>query len=401
MKLVVNKDVILDAGNLPKGITLQWTGSDANPARVLAVYGNLFLRNVSITGGISQAEAMKGSTTQAYTLARGGGIAVWGTATLEDCAIYGNQIIGDNEASRDRGAYGGGIYANGLQLSNCIVAGNSALGYGAAGGGIYSVGGADHTDGLGNDTSLSQCIISGNRVTAQHAYGGGVFTLSGGPSNLARMTITNCTIARNLAEDNPNLPQAGQYYYRGGGIYMGGGSLTVISSTIAENEVNGPLEIFGGKPNIGGGGVAATIGNAHVVEDVHLQHSIVIGNKMNGAPQDWFAGSLLHFFSYGYNRIGVLDFSQLLVPCPEWMTLSRKHYPEPVILMASALPMFSTSPQSSITVRSSRRAPTPDNRSSCPTLRVPLRSTRFRLPSTHSIPSPPDTPATVNLPTTS
>ena len=327
--LYAQKDVVLDASNLAHGITIQWTGGDANPARVLAVYGNLTLRNVSITGGISQAEAISGSATQAYTLARGGGIAVWGTATLEDCAIYGNKIIGDNEASRDRGAYGGGIYANGLQLTNCIVAGNSALGYGAAGGGIYSVGGADHPSGTGNDTSLSQCVISGNRVTAQHAYGGGIFTLSGGPINVARMTVTNCTIARNLVEDNPNLAQAGQYYYRGGGIYMGGGSLTVISSSIAENEVNGPLAIFSGKPNIGGGGVAATIGNAHVVEDVHLQHSIVVGNKLNGAAQDWFAGSLLHFFSYGYNRIGALDFSQILVPCPDWMDLSRKHYPEP------------------------------------------------------------------------
>jgi len=327
--LFARKNVILDATSLPDGITIKWTGGDATPARVLAVYGNLTLRNVSITGGYSQAEAIAGSTTQPYTLARGGGLAVWGTLTLDHSSVYGNKIVGDNEASRDRGAYGGGIYANGLQLTNSIVSGNTALGYGAAGGGIYSVGGADATGGHGNDTSLSQCVISGNRVTAQHAYGGGVFTLSGGPNNLATMTITNCTIARNLAEDNPNLPDAGQFYYRGGGVYMGGGSLAVISSTIAENEVNGTLAIFSGKPNMGGGGVAATIGNAHVVEDVQLQHSIVIGNKLNGTPADWFAGSLINFYSYGYNRIGALDFSQILVPCPEWMDLSRKHYPEP------------------------------------------------------------------------
>jgi len=327
--LFARKNVILDASSLPDGITIKWTGGDATPARVLAVYGNLTLRNVSITGGYSQADAISGSTTQPYTLARGGGLAVWGTLTLDHSSVYGNKIVGDNEASRDRGAYGGGIYANGLQLTNSIVSGNTALGYGAAGGGIYSVGGADNTGGHGNDTSLSQCVISGNRVTAQHAYGGGVFTLSGGPNNLATMTITNCTIARNLAEDNPNLPDAGQFYYRGGGVYMGGGSLAVTSSTIAENEVDGTLAIFSGKPNMGGGGVSATIGNAHVVEDVRLQHSIVIGNKMNGAPADWFAGSLINFYSNGYNRIGAFDFSQILVPCPEWMDLSRKHYPEP------------------------------------------------------------------------
>jgi len=323
------KNIELDASSLPDGVTIKWAGGDTDPARVLAVYGDLTLRNVNITGGYSQAEGITGSTTQPYTLARGGGVAVWGTLTLDHSAIYGNKIIGDTESSRDRGTYGGGIYANGLNLNDCIVAGNSATGYGAAGGGIYSVGGADLTNGAGNDTTISQCVISGNRVTAQHSYGGGIFTLSGGPTNLARMTVTNSTIARNLTEDNPDLPETGQYYHRGGGIYMGGGSLTVISSTIAENQVNGPVAIFSGRPNIGGGGVAATIGNAHVVEDVRLQHSIVIGNTMNGAPADWFAGSLINFYSYGYNRLGSVDFSQILVPCPEWMDLNRKHYPAP------------------------------------------------------------------------
>ena len=324
-----HKDVVIDASGLANGITIKWAGGDANPARVLAVYGNLTLTNVNITGGYSLAEAISGSTTQPYTLARGGGVAVWGTLTLDHSAIYGNTIVGDNESSRDRGTYGGGIYANGLNLANCIVAGNSAKGYGAAGGGIYSVGGADHTNGHGNDTTISQCVISGNRATAQHSYGGGIFTLSGGPNNLARMTITNSTIARNLSEDNPDLPETGQYYHRGGGVYLGGGSLTVISSTIAENQVNGPSAIFSGKPNIGGGGVAATIGNAHVVEDVLVEHSIVVGNTMNGDSADWFAGSLVDFYSYGYNRIGSIDFSQILVPCPAWSTLSRKHYPAP------------------------------------------------------------------------
>lgn len=327
--LYVKKDIVLDASDLPNGITIRWTGGDANPARVLGVYGNLTLRNVAITGGYSLAETISGNDAQPYTLARGGGLAVWGTATLEDCAVYGNKILGDSDVSRDRGTYGGGIYSDGLVLTNCIVSGNWAKGYGAAGGGIYSVGGADHTNGIGNDTHLSQCVITGNRITAQHTYGGGVFTLSGGPNNRATMTVTNCTIARNLAEDNPDIPEVGQWYHRGGGIYLGGGSLTVISSTIAENQVNGPEAIFNGKSNMGGGGGAATVGNAHVVESTILQNSIVVGNTMNGVAEDWFTGSLIDFYSYGYNRIGMLDFSQILAPVPEWNDLSRKHYPEP------------------------------------------------------------------------
>lgn len=325
--LYARKNLEIDASRLPHGITLRWKGGDARPARVLAVYGDLAMKNVTVTGGISAAGALAGGS-QPYTLARGGGIAVWGTAALQRCAIAGNRCVGDAVASRDRGTYGGGIYANGLALTDCVVSGNSAVGYGAAGGGIYSVGGVENVGGRGNDTSLARCTVSGNRVTAQHAYGGGVFTLSGGPNNLATMYLANCTIARNLAEDNPALPEAGPHYYRGGGVYMGGGSLSVTSCTIVENEVTGHAAVFSGKPNIGGGGIAATVGNAHTVEDVWVQHSVVAGNRLNGAAEDWFAGSLLNFTSGGYNLFGVLDFRQILAPCPDWTFLSRKHYPK-------------------------------------------------------------------------
>jgi hypothetical protein len=327
--LYAHKSVKIDASNLPNGITINWAGGDANPARVLAVYGNLTLRKVNVTGGFSKAEAID-NTAQPYTLARGGGIAVWGTADLANCAVSGNRIAGDENSSRDRGTYGGGIYSNGLVINNCVISGNMAIGYGAAGGGIYSVGGADNVFGVGNDTYITNSAISGNKITAQHAYGGGVFTLSGGPSNLAVMHITNCTIARNLVEDHPGIPDEAQaqFYFRGGGIYMGGGGLEVVSSTITQNEVNGEAKDISNKPNMGGGGIAATIGNAHVVEDLVLRHSIVVGNKMNGVAQDIFTGSLLNFTSGGYNLIGALDFSQILVPIPDAMGLSRKHYPK-------------------------------------------------------------------------
>jgi hypothetical protein len=79
---------------------------------------------------------------------------------------------------------------------------------------------------------------------------------------------------------------------------------------------------------MGGGGIAATVGNAHVVEDISIRHSIVVGNTLNGAAEDLFTGSVLHFYSHGYNRIGKLDFSQILVPIPLWTSLSRKHWPK-------------------------------------------------------------------------
>ena len=324
--LWAQKDLVLDASALPNGITIRWGGGEDLPARVLAVRGDLVLRNVTIAGGFSRAEP-RDDPAQPYTLARGGGLAVWGTARLEGCTVTANRILGDATASRDRGAYGGGIYANGLDLVDTVVAGNEAAGSGAAGGGIYSVGGP--TNGArGNDTRLTRCAVSGNRVTGQHAYGGGIFTLSGGPTNVATMTLTSCTVARNVVEDHPDLPQTGQWYHRGGGIYMGGGSLALVATTIAENAITGTPAVFGGKPNMGGGGLAATIGDAHVVEDVWIRQSIVAGNTSNGAAEDWFTGSLLFLTSEGYNLVGRLDARYVLVPVPDWEMLSRKHWPK-------------------------------------------------------------------------
>jgi hypothetical protein len=245
--LYARGDLAIDASALPNGIAIVWAGE--LPARVLAVYGDLTATNVTIASGHARAEPID-DPAQPQTLGRGGGLAVWGTATLRDCTVSGNRAEGDLGPSRDRGAYGGGIYANGLSLEDCVVAGNVAVGYGAAGGGIYSVGGADNPRGRGSDASLFATTVSGNRVTGQHAYGGGIFSLAGGPANLAWMHVENCTVARNLVEDHEGV--AGGGYYRGGGIYLGGGSLSLLASTVAENEVHGVEAVPGGNRSGGG-----------------------------------------------------------------------------------------------------------------------------------------------------
>ena len=326
--LYARKALSIDASALPHGITIKWNGGDTTHARVLAVYGSLTMKNVTVTGGYVESEPID-NTTQPYTLSRGGGLAVWGTAILTGCTIAGNTCIGESGSARDRGTYGGGIYADGLDLRDCVISGNRASAYGAGGGGIYSVGGGANQGGRGNDTSLTRCTVSGNRVTANHAYGGGIFTLSGGPNNLATMILTNCTIARNVIEDHPDYANVGQWYDRGAGVYMGGGSLWMSACTVAENAITGELAYFSGKPNLGGGGVCATIGNAHTVETVWLQNSIVVGNTLNGAAEDWFAGSILDFYSNGYNLVGVVNFDWILTPVPDWMMSSRKRWPKP------------------------------------------------------------------------
>ena len=324
--LYARKDLTIDASDLPAGITIKWGGDDSNRARVMAVYGDLTMDNVTVTSGYASWEALTGS--QPYTLARGGGLAVWGTATLRNCTLAGNRTSGDENGSRDRGAFGGGVYANRVYIEDCVISGNSVIGYGAAGGGVYSVGGAD--DGANVGSTIVRTSVSGNRATGQHTYGGGVYSDGGGPGNTKSIELQNCTVARNLVEDHPGLAQSSmaQYYYRGGGLYMSNGRFLIDSCTFAENAVTGVAAVFSGKPNMGGGAMAATIGNAHVVESMGVWNSIIVGNTVAGEAHDLYTGSLVHFHSYGYNLIGKILFTHILVPIPPWQSLSRKHYPK-------------------------------------------------------------------------
>ena len=347
--LFADKNVVIDASNLPDGITLNWDGAES--ARVLAVSGDLSLTNVAITGGNSVFDVAADvgqhpDDNQTSTLARGAGVAVWGVATLVDCTIYDNHAVGDDaDTSRDGGAYGGGVYADTVVMDNCIVSGNTVYGGGAAGGGVFSVGGRDTGASV---SSISQSAITENRIAGLFAYGAGVYSDGGGIGLSTRLHVENSTVARNLVEP-PLLPPflfdlLDIGYWRGGGLYMSNGHMQIQSSTIVENRVLGkPRTNELDKPNLAGG-IAATIGNAHAVEDLIIGHSIIVGNtvhEINGMdpagytigrvyPHDIFTGSVFYFRSMGYNRIGVIDSSQILVPIgePVWASLSRKHYPQ-------------------------------------------------------------------------
>jgi len=334
--LYARKSVVIDASDLPSGITIAWTGGVQDPARVLAVYGDLTLRNVSITGGvnITQDISTGDPEDQPWTLARGGGVAVWGRARLSDCRIYDNHVQGDFDPSRDRGAFGGGVYADIVEMQRCVVSGNSVLGGGAAGGGVFSVGGRD----VPSDTSLiEQSAVTGNRISGLFTYGGGIYSDGGGIGRRNLLHVRNSTVAENLVEPAPGLPPfvLATGYWRGGGVYVSNGYLALEGMTIVENEVYGVARTDDlGKRNLAGG-VAATIGNAHGIEDIFIGHSIIVGNtvhEIGGATyaHDVFTGSAFYFRSLGYNRIGVLDFSQMLVPVgePSWASLSRRHYPQ-------------------------------------------------------------------------
>jgi hypothetical protein len=131
---------------------------------------------------------------------------------------------------------------------------------------------------------------------------------------------------------SPDIPApdpSTERYYRGGGVYMSNGRLWIDGCTIVENQVTGYAATFHWEPNMSGGGAAATVGDAHVVEDMQVRHSIIAGNTVGGEPGDLFTGSLVDFKSWGYNLIGEVNFDYILAPVPWWSYyLSRKHYPK-------------------------------------------------------------------------
>ncbi len=336
--LYASNNVVIDASGLTNGITIHWSGGDADPARVLAVYGDLTLRNVSISGGRSVAVALPASSeeyAQLSTRARGGALAVWGVARLENCRLYDNTCfmsVYTPARDRDAGAFGGGIYADIVQISDSTISGNQVIAPGVSGGGVFTVGGAVAAEEV---STIERCSVTGNKIAGIFAYGAGVYSDGGGIGKLKTLDIQNCTIAGNLIDIYGPAFLYGIGYWRGGGVYMSNGYMKILSCTIVNNEVRGvPRTDELGKANLAGG-IAATIGNAHSVETMHIGHSIIAGNtvhELGGTTynEDVFTGSLFGFFSRGYNRIGVINFSQILVPVGEWTwySLCRKHYPK-------------------------------------------------------------------------
>ncbi|MGD7654256.1 MAG: hypothetical protein ACQCXQ_13640 [Verrucomicrobiales bacterium] len=338
--LYAQKDVVIDASSLPLGITIKWTGGDANPARVLAVYGDLTMTNVSVTGGRSVSVELVPDETDEYpqksTRARGGGLAVWGVAHLENCRLYDNSCFQlwsmEVRDTREGGVFGGGIYADVVQINDCVISGNSLSGAGVSGGGVFSVGGRS-TDT--EQSTIERSAVTGNSIAGIFAYGGGVYSDGGGIGKLNPLKLVNCTVANNQVGIYGPGFLYGSGYWRGGGVYMSNGYMVLRSCTIVGNEVTGvPRTDDLSKPNLAGG-VVATIGNAHAVERMTIGQCIIAGNMVHpfggtSYNEDVFTGSLFEFLSEGYNRIGVINFDHMLVPVgvKTWYSICRKHYPK-------------------------------------------------------------------------
>ncbi|HMP84605.1 MAG TPA: choice-of-anchor Q domain-containing protein, partial [Verrucomicrobiota bacterium] len=250
--------------------------------------------------------------------ARGGAIfQTSGTITVTNSAFLANQAYGDDSMISEIGfpkpgsAYGGAIaiMSGNLSFAGCQLTANMARGGNAyrhsgtgeaQGGAVYSFGSfstfnttfsenqalsgsgsSTHTDGRGGAlynigvSVLNRCTVSSN--TAKGAggasfgggnYGGG-HGLGGGIFNGFQMTMTNCTVALNLARGgdaggNNAVPGNGL----GGGIYNSNATLVAVNITVATNFVG-----RGAQFNVSGTAAGAQVGNANGT--LSLQNSIL------------------------------------------------------------------------------------------------------------------------------
>lgn len=119
--------------------------------------------------------------------------------------------------------------------------------------------------------NLTDCLITGNSATNSGNPDGGGVDNEGGAVTINRCSITNNTIINNVASN-------GAFYF-GGGVFSEGTSLAITNSTITGNSCG---------PYGNGGGLA-------YFTAVTLTNSTVYGNSANNGGNIYRAGSTLTF----------------------------------------------------------------------------------------------------------
>lgn len=192
---------------------------------------------------LARLTLLNGSVEGALTAGCGGGVRSYGSLTVLDCEIRGNNAE----------VAGGGIYADGagasLDVVGSAINGNSAWSLG--GGGIFL--------GDGGIANISNSAIG---LNSSDGYGGGIFIAGSGLANpAANVTLnavevvgnitklcgggiyaaktaqgagTNLTLAgnTNIHDNIVALADSGE----GGGVYFGRGTITLAGVTIANND---------------------------------------------------------------------------------------------------------------------------------------------------------------------
>ena len=282
-------DIIEGAG---AGLTI--ISAEQTMDRVFQIVGNVtvIFRNLTITGGEAIDTGSRANTVQGLSLALGGGILNdGGNVTLDHVAVVGNEAAGQTGSIFGTNGtvpgLGGGVYSTGglLTIVNSTIANNKAVG------------------SKGSRSTGITVILTGTTQTTRRieqtttynfggiAQGGGLYVNSG------LVTITNSTVANNIARQGDLPPiNGGAYFYEpetyGGGIYLESGSLALQNDTIADNQALAmPLSAgpYGGNAQGGGlfndGGTVDAVNTiiaANIAQNFSTQRASWIGPDVYG-----------------------------------------------------------------------------------------------------------------------
>jgi hypothetical protein len=269
--------------------------------------------------------------------AAGGGIWSSGTVNVDSGTTIGGTLQGQpNQALGGRGSLGqfgatgggaggggsgGGLYEAGgsVTMSNSILAGNQALG-GVGGaklsysgntgnGGTASGGGLAVASGtlvLNNDTVQDNTAQGGNGGSGSGSgYLGNGGTASGGGIYVGggAVTLNATTLLSNVAQGG----DGGQYHFTwgvtigaleasrgfggsglGGGLYVGGGSVTLTADSATTNAAkaggSGDLGAPGGSPGVGEGGGLYILSSASLTLDAATLDAIINNTASTSYP---------------------------------------------------------------------------------------------------------------------
>lgn len=237
--------------------------------------------NLTIVGNGDTVERGTGTAFRLFDVATGGSL------TLENLTLANGLAYGPGSA-----AQGGAVRNQGtLLLSQVTVGepglGNEALGLvyqskhgeissgDAAGGGLWSSGAL---------TVENQSVIQFNTVIGEgtgSGYGGGI-AIAGGAADIDSSTIGSFSVAEGMYAGNSSLggydPNTGSYAPSGpgagygGGIYVGGGTLTLTNDVIDGNSAGSYIDmLFEGFDNRGYGGGIYIASGATVYLDSYTQ----------------------------------------------------------------------------------------------------------------------------------
>jgi hypothetical protein len=255
-------------------------------AGVAVLYGNLSVIDSTLSGNAAHGY-----------LAVGGGAAVFtGDLHVAHSTISGNQTNGT-------GPWGAGIYALGgdvdgvprkVTIMDSEFSGNAASGEYAYGGGLWtyaagvalsnsrfvgnSVGSASDGRGAGINIqnphdksatviSIDRCTISGNTVSTSSGFGAGLRIGSG------VISLTSSSVVNNVIDSG--------YFAHGAGMFIEHADMTIVDTTISDNQARGVLQV-------GGGGIGI-LSEAPETMSLAVYNSTIAGNH----AVDGTAGGLL------------------------------------------------------------------------------------------------------------